>query len=66
MVDDPVKFAQRERAQKNRHALVVIDPHTPSDSKRSAFKIERDLGPLLGTVSGLLSDKAVGVMLFCR
>lgn len=66
VVDDPVKFAQRERTQTTRYDLIVIDPHTPKDAKRGAFEIERDLGSLLGTVSGLLSDKAVGVMLFCR
>lgn len=66
VVDDPVKFAQRERTQTTRYDLIVIDPHTPKDAKRGAFEIERDLGALLGTVSGLLSDKAVGVMLFCR
>jgi 23S rRNA (cytosine1962-C5)-methyltransferase len=66
VVDDPVKFAQRERTQTTRYDLIVIDPHTPKDAKRGAFEIERDLGALLGVVSGLLSDKAVGVMLFCR
>lgn len=66
VVDDPVKFAQRERAQTNRYDLIVIDPQVPRDAKRGAFEIERDLGALLGTVSGLLSDKPIGVMLFCR
>lgn len=66
VVDDPVKFAQRERAQTNRYDLIVIDPQVPRDAKRGAFEIERDIGALLGTVSGLLSDKPIGVMLFCR
>lgn len=66
VVDDPVKFAQRERTQTTRYDLVVIDPHTPKDAKRGAFEIERDLGSLLGTVSGLLSDKPIGVLLCCR
>ncbi|WP_395742592.1 class I SAM-dependent methyltransferase [Prosthecobacter sp.] len=66
VVDDPVKFAQRERTQSTRYDLIIIDPHTPKDAKRGGFELERDLGPLLGTVSGLLSDKPVGVLLCCR
>ncbi len=65
VVDDPVKFAQRERTQTTRYDLIVIDPHTPKDAKRG-FEIERDLGALLGTVSGLLSDKPIGVVICCR
>lgn len=66
VVDDPVKFAQRERSQTTRYDLIVIDPQVPRDAKRGAFELERDLGALLGTVSGLLSDQALGVLLFCR
>ncbi|MCX6840359.1 MAG: RsmD family RNA methyltransferase [Verrucomicrobia bacterium] len=66
VVDDPVKFAQRERTQTVRHDLIVIDPFVPKDAKRGSFELERDLGPLLGTVSGLLSEKSIGVLLFCR
>ena len=66
VVDDPVKFAQRERAQTTRYDLIVIDPHTPKDAKRGSFELERDLGALLSTASGLLSDKPIGVLLCCR
>ena len=66
VVDDPVKFAQRERTQTNRYDLIVIDPQLPKEGKRGGFELERDLGALLGTVSGLLSDKPVGVLLCCR
>jgi 23S rRNA (cytosine1962-C5)-methyltransferase len=66
VVDDPVKFAQRERTQATRYDLIVIDPHTPKDAKRVGFELERDLGALLGTVSGLLSDKPIGVWVCCR
>jgi len=66
LVDDPVKFALRERTQTSRYDLIVIDPFMPKDAKRGAFEIERDLGTLLGTVSGLLSDKPIGVLLCCR
>jgi len=65
VVDDPVKFAERERAQNSRYDLIIIDPQTPRDAKRG-FDLERGLGPLLGTVSGLVSDTAIGVMLVCR
>ncbi len=66
VVDDPVKFAHRERTQTNRYDLIIIDPQTPRDAKRGGFEIERDLGLLLATVSGLLTDKAIGVLVFCR
>lgn len=66
VVDDPVKFAQRERTQTTRYDLIVIDPHTPKDAKRGGFELERDLGALLSTVSGLLSDKPIGVLICCR
>ncbi len=66
VVDDPVKFAQRERTQTTRYDLIVIDPYTPKDAKRGGFELERDVGALLGTVSGLLSDKPIGVLLCCR
>ncbi len=66
VVDDPVKFAQRERTQTTRYDLIVIDPHTPKDAKRGGFELERDLGSLLSTVSGLLSDKPIGVLICCR
>jgi 23S rRNA (cytosine1962-C5)-methyltransferase len=65
VVDDPVKFALRERTQATRYDLIVIDPHTPKVAKRG-FELERDLGALLSTVSGLLSDKPIGVLLCCR
>ena len=65
-MDDPVKFTQRERMQATRYDLIVIDPQTPRDAKRGGFELERGLAPLLAAVSGLLSDKALGVLLFCR
>ncbi|MCB1275278.1 class I SAM-dependent methyltransferase [Prosthecobacter sp.] len=65
VVDDPVKFAQRERTQAVRYDLIVIDPQVPKDGKRG-FDIERDLGALLGVASGLLSDKPIGVLVTCR
>lgn len=66
IVDDPVKFAQRERSQTTRYDLIVIDPYVSKDAKRGGFEMERDLAALLSTVSGLLSDKPMGVLLCCR
>ena len=66
VVDDPVKFSQRERMQSTRYDLIVIDPHTPKDAKGGGFELERGLGALLGMVSGLLSEKPIGVLLCCR
>lgn len=66
VVDDPVKFAQREKTQAGRYDVIVVDPFVPKDARRGAFELERDLGPLLATLSGLLSDKAVAVLVFCR
>ncbi len=66
VVDDPVKFAQRERTQTNRYDLIVIDPQVQREAKRGGFDLERGLAGLLNTVSGLLSDQAIGVLLFCR
>jgi 23S rRNA (cytosine1962-C5)-methyltransferase len=65
VVDDPVKFVQRERTQAARYDLILIDPQMPKEGKRG-FDVERDLGALLGTASGLLSDKPIGVLVTCR
>lgn len=85
VVDDPLKFAQRERVQPasgaTRYDLIILDPHTAKDGSGPAkggrpgqgqgqssrgFDPERDLPALLATASGLLSDKAVAVLLFLR
>lgn len=92
VVDDPIKFAQRERAQPSslataRYDLIVVDPQTPPREQAApskgapprtagakptrsgsvpGFDLERDLPPLLATLSGLLSDKACALLVFCR
>ncbi len=65
LVDDPLAFAKRERSQSTRYDLILLDPQTMRDGKRG-LDLERDLSGLLNTVSGLLSDKPLGVYLFCR
>ena len=65
VLEDPVKFAQRERTQNQRYDLIIVDPHSPREAKQG-FNIERDLGALLGTVSAMLSESPLGVVLVCR
>lgn len=65
VADDPVKFAQREKLQNQRHDLIILDPHSSREAKHG-FDLERGLPPLLATVSGMLSDTPLGVVLVCR
>lgn len=65
VVDEPAKFATRERAQGRRHDLIVLDPRS-SKSGKPGFQPEHDLSGLLATLSAVLSDTPLGVMLFCR
>lgn len=65
VLDDPVKFAQREKAQNARHDLVIVDPHSSREAKHG-FEPERDLAPLIATASGLLSDSPLGLVVVCR
>jgi 23S rRNA (cytosine1962-C5)-methyltransferase len=65
VLDDPVKFAQREKAQNSRHDLIILDPHASREAKQG-FDLERGLGPLLATASGLLSDSPLAIVLVCR
>lgn len=65
VLEDPVKFSQRERTQNQRYDLIIVDPHSPREAKQG-FNIERDLGALLGTVSAMLSESPLGVVLVCR
>lgn len=65
VLDDPVKFAQREKAQNARHDLVIVDPHSSREAKHG-FEPERDLASLITTASGLLSDAPLGLVVVCR
>lgn len=65
VLDDPMKFAQREKAQNARHDLVILDPHSSREAKHG-FDAERDLAPLIATASGLLSDTPLGLVVVCR
>ncbi|MFM2168333.1 MAG: hypothetical protein RIS79_2704 [Verrucomicrobiota bacterium] len=65
VLEDPVKFAQREKAQNARHDLVIVDPHSSREAKHG-FEPERDLAPLIATASGLVSDTPLGLVVVCR
>jgi 23S rRNA (cytosine1962-C5)-methyltransferase len=65
VLEDPMKFAQREKAQNARHDLVIIDPHSSREAKHG-FDPERDLAPLIATAAGLLSDTPLGLVVVCR
>ena len=65
VLDDPMKFAQREKAQNARHDLVIVDPHSSREAKHG-FEPERDLASLIATASGLLSDSPLGLVVVCR
>lgn len=49
VVDDPVKFAQRERAQpasgSTRYDLIILDPHTPKDGGPKGGRPGQGQGP---------------------
>lgn len=65
VLDDPVKFAMREKAQSFRYELVIMDPHCSRENQKS-FETERDLAPLIATASGLLSETPMGLVVVCR
>ena len=65
MLEDPLKFAQREKAQNARHDLVIVDPHASREAKHG-FEPERDLASLIATASGLMSDTPLGLVVVCR
>ena len=57
LVDDALKFARREVRRNRRYQMIVLDPpaygHAPSGK---AWRLERDLWPLLDTCIDLLDE----------
>ncbi len=57
LVDDALKFARREVRRKRKYEMIVLDPpaygHSPAGK---AWRLERDLWPLLDSCVDLLSD----------
>lgn len=67
IVDDALKFVQREVRRGNRYQGILLDP--PSfgrGPKGQVFKIEKDLLPLLDACKELLADDALFFLLTCH
>jgi 23S rRNA (cytosine1962-C5)-methyltransferase len=67
IVDDVMKFLEREVRRGQRHDLLVLDP--PSfgrGAKGEVFKIEEDLTTMLALLTGLLSKDPAGVLISCH
>ncbi|RME51510.1 MAG: hypothetical protein D6790_19875 [Caldilineae bacterium] len=67
IVDDALKFVQREIRRGNRYQGIILDP--PSfgrGPKGQVFKIEKDLPPLLDACRELLAEDALFLLLSCH
>jgi 23S rRNA (cytosine1962-C5)-methyltransferase len=67
IVDDVMKFLEREVRRGQRYDLLILDP--PSfgrGAKGEIFKIEEDLTKLLALLTGLLSKDPSGVLISCH
>lgn len=63
LVDDALKFAKREVRRNRQYRMIVLDPpaygHAPSGK---AWRLERDLWPLLDACVGLLSVESFALL----
>jgi 23S rRNA (cytosine1962-C5)-methyltransferase len=67
MVDDALKFTERELRRGVRYDGIILDPPTYGRGKQNeVFKIEEHLLPLLRTCNALLSDTPLFVLLSCH
>lgn len=67
IVDDVNKFLEREIRRGRRYDLVILDPPSYGrGAKGEVFKIENDLPILLNTISRVISDEPLGVLLSCH
>lgn len=67
IVDDAMKFLQREKKRHSFYDAVLLDPPTfGRGSKGEVFKIERDIMDLLGLCSQLLSKQPLFVIFSCH
>jgi len=67
IVDDALKFVQREERRNTRYQGIILDP--PSfgrGPKGEVFKIEQDLVPLLEACKALLANDALFVLYSCH
>lgn len=66
IVDDMIKFLEREVRRGNRYDAFILDPPAFGRGSKDTWKIERDLPKLLELVDQLLSDKPLFVLLSCH
>lgn len=67
IVDDVIKFCERELRRGNRYDGIILDPPTYGRGKANeVFKIEEHLPPLLDTCAELLTDNPAFVLLSCH
>jgi 23S rRNA (cytosine1962-C5)-methyltransferase len=67
LVDDTLKFVQREARRNSRYQGIILDPPTfGRGPKGEVFKIEDDLLPLLEACSQILAPDALFVLYSCH
>lgn len=67
LVDDAIKFLQREERRGNRYDGIILDPPSFGRGKKGEiFKIERDILLTLDLCKRLLSDDALFVLFSCH
>lgn len=67
IVDDVIKFLQREQRRGNKYDGIILDPPSYGKGKKGeVFKIEEDLVGLLKLISQVLSPSARFVFLSCH
>ncbi len=67
IVDDVMKFVQREIRRENRYDAIILDPPTfGRGASGELFQIEKDIVPLLDFCKTLLSDAAIFILFSCH
>ncbi len=67
IVDDAVKFLERELRRGQRYDLLILDPPSYGrGAKGEVFKIENDLPGLLSLLAQLHSPEPLGVLISCH
>ncbi len=67
LVDDALKFVQREARRENRYQGIILDPPSFGRGPQGeVFKIENDLLPLLAACQGILAPDALFLLLTCH
>lgn len=67
IVDDAIKFLQREVRRGSLYDGIILDPPTfGKGAKGEIFKIEKDIGELLSLCKQLLSPKALFLVFTCH